>query len=433
MARACPPVDPSLDTSRRARHSRLLPVRIASSLRTNSRCHAWRIPGRPNLRLKPPQTARNLLRRPHFSRKTCVMQISKCLLVVCAAVCAISLRAADNEAQVKAREALEKKLSEIQGQAPQPAPPAPAPAPKKQTKPPAPAPVVAPAVAPAVTPPPAAPPVQPADSDAITKAREAMRQKMQEVVAQEPPPPTPVPTPAPGVTPPPPATTPAPVAAPPPEPAPAVAPPPVVPAPVAAPPPAVTPAPVLAPAADPEAVTKAREALHQKMQELEAKPAVASQPAPPMTPPPPVAATTPPPPPVAAPAQPPKPAETSAPAADLFPRGADPDSIAKARDAMRQKMDQLPAEPPQTVPVTLVKAPAPPQPNAPRVSEPPVTPKPPKTKPKGSLDFPQLDSPPLPISADKQQQLNALLQRYRSDQITPEQYHAERAKILGDQ
>jgi hypothetical protein len=55
----------------------------------------------------------------------------------------------------------------------------------------------------------------------------------------------------------------------------------------------------------------------------------------------------------------------------------------------------------------------------------------PKTKP--GLDFPPLVGPPLPIAADKQQRLSVLLQKYRADQITPEQYHVERAKILGEQ
>jgi len=38
--------------------------------------------------------------------------------------------------------------------------------------------------------------------------------------------------------------------------------------------------------------------------------------------------------------------------------------------------------------------------------------------------------PPSPLSTDKQQRLATLLEKYKADQLTPEQYHAERAKIL---
>lgn len=41
-----------------------------------------------------------------------------------------------------------------------------------------------------------------------------------------------------------------------------------------------------------------------------------------------------------------------------------------------------------------------------------------------------LRAPALPISGDKQHQLQQLLRRYRADQITPEEYHDARAKIL---
>jgi hypothetical protein len=44
-----------------------------------------------------------------------------------------------------------------------------------------------------------------------------------------------------------------------------------------------------------------------------------------------------------------------------------------------------------------------------------------------------MTAPPLPISASQQQQLQALLQQYQADQITPAQYQAERQKILSGQ
>jgi hypothetical protein len=46
--------------------------------------------------------------------------------------------------------------------------------------------------------------------------------------------------------------------------------------------------------------------------------------------------------------------------------------------------------------------------------------------------FPPIQAPPLGISAEKQQRLQDLLQKYRADQITPEQYHEQRAKILAE-
>jgi hypothetical protein len=44
-----------------------------------------------------------------------------------------------------------------------------------------------------------------------------------------------------------------------------------------------------------------------------------------------------------------------------------------------------------------------------------------------------MTAPPLPISASQQQQLQALLQQYEANQITPVQYQAQRQKILAGQ
>ena len=46
-------------------------------------------------------------------------------------------------------------------------------------------------------------------------------------------------------------------------------------------------------------------------------------------------------------------------------------------------------------------------------------------------EYKPLVAPASPFNAAKEAQLAELLQKYRADQITPEQYHAERAKILG--
>lgn len=49
------------------------------------------------------------------------------------------------------------------------------------------------------------------------------------------------------------------------------------------------------------------------------------------------------------------------------------------------------------------------------------------------LGLTPIQPPPAPVTAEQQQQLHALLQRYEADQITPEEYQAERAKIMGGQ
>jgi hypothetical protein len=43
-----------------------------------------------------------------------------------------------------------------------------------------------------------------------------------------------------------------------------------------------------------------------------------------------------------------------------------------------------------------------------------------------------IEAPPLPIPADKEQRLQELLKKYKADQLTPEQYQKERAKILAE-
>jgi preprotein translocase subunit SecD len=45
-------------------------------------------------------------------------------------------------------------------------------------------------------------------------------------------------------------------------------------------------------------------------------------------------------------------------------------------------------------------------------------------------DFPPMAAPASPLPASKEARLAELLRRYKADEITPAQYHAERAKIL---
>jgi hypothetical protein len=63
-------------------------------------------------------------------------------------------------------------------------------------------------------------------------------------------------------------------------------------------------------------------------------------------------------------------------------------------------------------------------------NEPPATPMPPSPPP---VPEQPVTAPSLPISESQQQQLQALLQQYVANQITPAQYQAERAKILAGQ
>jgi hypothetical protein len=46
--------------------------------------------------------------------------------------------------------------------------------------------------------------------------------------------------------------------------------------------------------------------------------------------------------------------------------------------------------------------------------------------------LPQIEGPAAAIPAGKQQRLDELLNRYRADQITPEEYHQQRAAILAE-
>ena len=52
------------------------------------------------------------------------------------------------------------------------------------------------------------------------------------------------------------------------------------------------------------------------------------------------------------------------------------------------------------------------------------------TFPGKELGLKPIESPLLPISAAKEAQLQALLAKYKADQISPEEYHNRRAEIL---
>lgn len=234
-------------------------------------------------------------------------------------------------------------------------------------------------------------------------------------------------------------------------------------------------------AQDNPAQAAAREALEQKISEPGTQPAQPAQPAPP-----PVTVT----PSGAEPAQPnqltnkvvvrpartparratPAPAAKSAPATQTFqpvPTTADTGPQERAKAALEQKLNELdqqsmtapaatPAIAPATYPATApAAAPAatpaatpatvtapPPTPAATS----PVKPAPPAVKtqvtsppgpsnpgyPGRELGLKPITAPGLPISPAKEAQLQGLLERYKADQITPEQYHTERARILAE-
>jgi hypothetical protein len=170
--------------------------------------------------------------------------------------------------------------------------------------------------------------------------------------------------------------------------------------------------------ADPEAIARAREALEQKIKELDA--ARSAQPVP--TPAPSVAQPSPAPT-VAQPSASPTVAQSSATPSSAAPEVTASSSadIDKARDALRTKMREMEASQPKSAA------------SATPGGEEWVTETDPEKRAKQSgREFAPLPAPPSPFSAAKVARLDNLLQKYRADQITPEVYHRERAKILAE-
>jgi len=213
-------------------------------------------------------------------------------------------------------------------------------------------------------------------------------------------------------------------------------------------------------AADADTNAMPREALEKKLNELQTRPG--GRPTPPgqWTPPPVVG-------PALHVAQPRMPAPSAqprttlaqaAPATAVQPTpqapGAVPppvseESVAKAREDLRQKMNQLEAQPPAltnalaSAPIPAPKAatstptqkrvpaklqgtnaiPAKAQPKAQKLSQKPA---------KARQAFPAVQAPPPAISASKEARLAELLRKYKADEITPEEYHQQRAKIMSE-
>ncbi len=263
------------------------------------------------------------------------MQIFKTLFLLCAAA-TIALQpaalAADNEAQAKARKALQQLMEG--------APPATTVTPPATVTPAQPA------------PPPAAATLQTTvrqsaeDSAAISAAREAVRVRIAELNSAQP-----AATPQPPVV----VTT---------EQAPAS--------------PAAPGA-----AADSEAIQRAREALQQKMRELQSQPSQT------------IAFT-----------------ESAIGFADAPPAQTESAQTEQAREAVRARQQALAQQ--EAFKALLER------PQARELDGQPLR------------EYKPLEAPPMPFSREKQDKLAELLRKYRADEITPEQYHAERALIIGN-
>ncbi len=134
----------------------------------------------------------------------------------------------------------------------------------------------------------------------------------------------------------------------------------------------------------------------------------------------------------------------------MAPQPLDSAAQAAARASLLQAMGQpVTAAPapvatpaPTVAPVPVVVTPAPaavvaPAPTTPAASTAnPVATSPTKpsnaTVPGKEAGFTPIVAPPLPISATKEQQLDALLAQYKADLISPEEYHKQRAAILAE-
>jgi len=145
---------------------------------------------------------------------------------------------------------------------------------------------------------------------------------------------------------------------------------------------------------------------------------------PPQTPPPPAPVTPPPAPePVTPPPAPAMNMETNMPVATPAPVMTSGSSTNLVLPPVEQ--ENVPTNQVTQYPVN----PAPSNPSTVQTNLPPL---PPPTTP-GTAPEQPVAAPPLPISDGQRQQLDALLQQYVSNQITPAQYQAARAKILAGQ
>jgi hypothetical protein len=181
---------------------------------------------------------------------------------------------------------------------------------------------------------------------------------------------------------------------------------------------------------DTPAQAAARAALMQDMNGTDNTETTNPPPMAPMTPPPAIPATPPPPaePVTATPPPPPMNMETNMQVATPAPAATVPATAPASSTGL-----VVPPVEQEVVPTNQVTQypvnPAPANPPMVQTNMPPLNP---VVTPNPAPDQP-VTAPPVPISESQQQQLQALLQQYIANQITPAQYQAERAKILAGQ
>ncbi|HEX5221563.1 MAG TPA: hypothetical protein VFZ59_18510 [Verrucomicrobiae bacterium] len=185
---------------------------------------------------------------------------------------------------------------------------------------------------------------------------------------------------------------------------------------------------------DTEEQAKLREALRRALEQpnaaqaqpvTAAKPEAAPKPAEPtpVTPPPEPAQPAP----VAPPPATPTPAaQTPAETFEPVPNPDNAESLARAREALRQKLQEMQATP-QPAPVAAV-APAP----APKPGAAPAPAAKPAATPVATSTYKPIEVPASPFSPAKQAKLAELLARYRADAITSQEYHTQRAAIIAE-
>jgi len=116
-------------------------------------------------------------------------------------------------------------------------------------------------------------------------------------------------------------------------------------------------------------------------------------------------------------------------AAQTTPALSDAEAQTRARAALEQKMANMNQQDWATPAIAPAASPAPPA-ISPEMMSPPDRDN--ANFSGKELGLKPIEAPPLPISASKEAQLQALLERYKADQITPGEYQTERAKILAE-
>ncbi len=134
----------------------------------------------------------------------------------------------------------------------------------------------------------------------------------------------------------------------------------------------------------------------------------------------------------------------------MIVRADDTPAQAAARVALLQKLQEMAAQPAVPPPVIVTPSDVKVETPAPAVIAPPAAPEkvviekteapasaapmiaPAIVEPKPPMVVKPVETPALPISATKEERLQALLNKYKADQITPAEYHTERAKIIGE-